>query len=489
MKNQINPTGMLLAACALLISAFNSSVYAQTSSGVPRPDHVVIVVEENHSYGQIINSASAPYINSLAEQGALFTQSFAIEHPSQPNYLDLFSGSNQGVTTDNCPLSVSPPNLGAALIAAGFSFGGYSEDMPSVGYTGCSYLNYRRKHNPWVSFDTAPNAVPAASNMPFDGYWPSSNFSSLPTVSIVVPNQLNDMHDGTILQGDTWAQANIDPYVQWAKTHNSLLILTFDEDNGSMNNQIATIFVGPMVAAGQYGEHINHFNILRTVEEMYGLAHAGASATANPITDCWTGSQPIVPAAPTNLKATPGDSQVTLSWTASAGAASYNIYRGTASGSEGSTPIATGITGTGFADAGLSNGTTYFYEVTAVNANGESPQSNEASATPNAVPPNPVPAAPGNLAATAVSHKRINLTWADNSANEDGFVVERCTGADCTTFAQIATVGANIETFLDTGLSKNTMYSYRVRAYNSAGNSTYSNEASATTLNPGQSGP
>ncbi len=287
---------MLLAACALLISASNSSllnsVYAQTSSGVPQPDHVLIVIEENRSSSQIINSSSAPYINSLADQGALFTQSFGIGHPSEPNYLELFSGSNQGVATDDCPLSFSAPNLGAELIASGFSFGGYSEDMPSVGYTGCSYLNYKRKHNPWVSFDTAPNAVPAASNMPFDGYWPSSNFSSLPTVSIVVPNQLNDMHDGTILQGDTWLEVNIDAYVQWAKTHNSLLILTFDEDDRSMNNQIATVFVGPMVAAGQYGERINHYNILRTVEDMYGLAYAGASATAKPITDCWTGSQP-----------------------------------------------------------------------------------------------------------------------------------------------------------------------------------------------------
>jgi hypothetical protein len=479
---------LLLAACALLISAFTSSVYAQTNSGVPRPDHVVIVIEENHAYSEIINSSSAPYINSLADQGALFTQSFAIEHPSQPNYLDLFSGSNQGVTNDNCPLSFSAPNLGAELIAAGLSFGGYSEDMPSVGYTGCSYLNYWRKHNPWVNFNSGPSAVPAASNMPFDGYWPSSNFSSLPTVSIVVPNQLNDMHDGTILQGDTWLRANIDPYVQWAKTHNSLLIFTFDEDDGSMNNQIATIFVGPMVAAGQYGEHINHYNVLRTVEDMYGLAYAGASATANPITDCWTLSQPTAPAAPTNLKATPGDSQVTLSWTSSADAASYNVYRGTAAGGEGSTPIATGITGTGFTDRSLSNGTTYFYKVTAVNANGESPQSNEASATPSAVqPPDAAPAAPGNLAAAAVSRRRIDLTWADNSANEDGFVIERCTGADCTDFAQIATVGANIETFLDTGLSKSTTYSYRVRAFNSAGNSTYSNVASATTPSPGQS--
>ncbi|HSZ55982.1 MAG TPA: hypothetical protein VK797_09990, partial [Tepidisphaeraceae bacterium] len=70
-------------------------------SAVPTPAHVVIVVEENSSYDEIIGNSSAPYINTLASQGALFTNSSAIEHPSQPNYLDLFSGSNQGVTDDN----------------------------------------------------------------------------------------------------------------------------------------------------------------------------------------------------------------------------------------------------------------------------------------------------------------------------------------------------------------------------------------------------
>ena len=75
-----------------------SSDRAPVANGVPRPDHVVIVIEENHSYGEIIGSSFAPYINSLATRGALFTQSYAITHPSQPNYLDLFSGSNQGVS-------------------------------------------------------------------------------------------------------------------------------------------------------------------------------------------------------------------------------------------------------------------------------------------------------------------------------------------------------------------------------------------------------
>ena len=92
--------------------ATDSGYRAPGANGVPRPDHVVIVIEENHSYSEIIGSSAAPYINSLAAQGALFTQSYATTHPSQPNYLHLFSGSNQGVTNDSCPHSFSTANLG-----------------------------------------------------------------------------------------------------------------------------------------------------------------------------------------------------------------------------------------------------------------------------------------------------------------------------------------------------------------------------------------
>ena len=83
------------------ISLTHSGDQVPEANGVPQPDHVVIVIEENHSYSEIIGSPNAPYINSLAAQGAVFTQSYAVTHPSQPNYLDLFSGFNQGVTDDS----------------------------------------------------------------------------------------------------------------------------------------------------------------------------------------------------------------------------------------------------------------------------------------------------------------------------------------------------------------------------------------------------
>ncbi len=97
----------------------------------------------------------------------------------------------------------------------------------------------------------------------------------------------NDMHDGTISQGDSWLQSNLDGYIQWAKTHNSLFILTFDEDDFTTENKIATIFIGEKVKEGNYNQKINHLNILRTIEDMYDLNYAGNSGDSTNISNCW----------------------------------------------------------------------------------------------------------------------------------------------------------------------------------------------------------
>jgi hypothetical protein len=278
---------------------------------LPVPDHVVVVMEENHAYSQIIGSSSAPYINSLANAGALFTQSYAIEHPSEPNYLDFFSGSNQGITSDACPVgSFSKPNLGSEVIGAGLTYASYSESMPSIGYTGCTSGEYARKHNPSPDFSN----VPAADNQRFADF--PSDFTKLPTYSFIDPNLLDDMHDGTIAQGDTWLKNNLQNYINWTQQHNSLFILTFDEDDSSHGNQIATIFLGPMVQPGNYSEHINHYSILRTVEDMYGLPYAGNSANVSPITDVWASPavdhfSVVTDAANPDIAGTPFDVTVT----------------------------------------------------------------------------------------------------------------------------------------------------------------------------------
>jgi len=95
------------------------------------------------------------------------------------------------------------------------------------------------------------------------------------------------MHDGTVGQADTWLQSNIGGYATWAKTHNSLLIVTWDEDDGSQSNQIPTIFYGQPVVTGRYSESIDHYSVLRTIEDMYGATPVGNSASSSPITDVW----------------------------------------------------------------------------------------------------------------------------------------------------------------------------------------------------------
>ncbi|MEV6523003.1 alkaline phosphatase family protein [Longispora sp. NPDC051575] len=294
-RRQVAVVASVVAALATVGAGVAVAAQQQPSAGaaaavaaVPRPDHVVVVLFENTDYADVIgNTTDAPYFNSLAGQGASFTQSFGVTHPSQGNYIALFSGSQQGVTDDSCPKNfTNKGNLGSQLIGAGFTFKGYSEGMPSDGYTSCSSGKYVRKHNPWVNFDN----VPAASNLRYSQF--PTDYTKLPTVSFVVPDMCNDMHDCSTKTGDTWLKNNLDAYAQWAKTHNSLLIATFDEDNFGSVNQIATVMVGEKVRPGQYSQQINHYNVLRTLEDAYGLPALGSAASATPITDIWTTSTP-----------------------------------------------------------------------------------------------------------------------------------------------------------------------------------------------------
>jgi hypothetical protein len=253
---------------------------AAPPKAIPSPAHVIVVMEENRGYGEIIGSPQAPYINQLALAGASFTNAHAITHPSLPNYLALFAGSTQGVTDDSCPLSFRLPNLQSDLLEAKLTFVGYSEDLPATGSDVCFSGYYARKHVPWVYFPDDP----PANNKPFADF--PRNLAELPTVSWVIPNQVNDMHSGPILQADSWLRRNLSRYVIWAQSNNSILIIDWDEDDGGLTNHIPTIFVGPMVKPGRYSERIDHYNVLRTIEDMYGLSHLGYSAAA-PLVDVW----------------------------------------------------------------------------------------------------------------------------------------------------------------------------------------------------------
>jgi acid phosphatase len=310
---------ILLASVAVLIGA-NCSSAAAWPQGLPVYDHIVIVIEENKNYEQIIGTPTAPFINQLAAEGALLTQMYGEEHNSEGNYFWLFGGSDYDIGFDDKmpPHDLHASNLGQQLRVSKRSFKGYSQDLPAIGSrievspkAPCGdNCGYARKHVPWVSFPDLckePTAETCA-NLTFTEFETvKGDYSKLPTVSIVIPNLINDMHTVSSLdplshsmqiarevaQGDLWLRENLGGYYEWAKTHNSLLIVTFDENDdtshfkgltdpksqdASVKNRIATVFAGDHIKHGSYeeGNGVTHVNILRTIEAMYGLARSGA---------------------------------------------------------------------------------------------------------------------------------------------------------------------------------------------------------------------
>lgn len=289
------------------------------SRDLPVYDHVVIVVEENKDYDEIIESRLARYINRvLTAEGASFTQMYGEEHNSQGNYFWFFCGSNLDIGFDDVLPSAcnhrdypfTSSNLAEQLLKNRLTFKGYSESLPVIGST-VEYVDegnehiYGRKHVPWISFQNVPNGPTSdtSCNLRWKDFPKGADeYQQLPTVAFVIPNLRNDMHNGrsaeSIPRGDIWLENNLDPYYQWAKTHNSLLIVTFDESNVTtsykgltnpsvkptghfrkdVQNRIATIFAGARIKHGQYseGQGITHVNILRTLEAMYGLPKSGA---------------------------------------------------------------------------------------------------------------------------------------------------------------------------------------------------------------------
>lgn len=269
-------------ACAAVFAAVGGCVASPASAALPKPAHVVVIVEENKSFAQIIGNPSAPTINAFARHAALFTNAHGVTHPSLPNYLAMFAG----VTNDNgdgCPatgISPSAANLGSELLAARLTFAGYSEALPQAGSTVCAAGTYARKHAPWVAFDN----VPRSDHRTFRDF--PKSFERLPTVSFVVPDVDNDMHDGTIAAGDVWLHDRMGSLLRWAQTHDTLVVLTWDEGFDT-DNTVATVLYGPMIKPGRYAQRISHYEVLRTIEDFYKLAPTGRAKDARDIAGCW----------------------------------------------------------------------------------------------------------------------------------------------------------------------------------------------------------
>ena len=257
--------GLALAACSQVPSSSVPSTVSASARSVagravgPHATNVTVIVMENKDYSRITGNPAAPYINgTLIPQGALLTDYHAVGHPSEPNYVALFSGSTHGIVGDPCPVTINAANIASELASAGMTFAGYSESMPNDGYTGCETALYARKHSPWVNF---PN-VPATENLVYHGF-PANP----PNLTWITPNLCNDMHNCEIKHGDAWLSKNVPPIIAWNAKNDGLLIVVFDEaapdKNGS--NQVFGELIGPMVVAGSENtQNINHYATLRT---------------------------------------------------------------------------------------------------------------------------------------------------------------------------------------------------------------------------------
>jgi acid phosphatase len=233
----------------------------------------VIVMLENKPYDAVVGDPRTPWLTSLAERQANLAGFYGETHPSQPNYLALFSGSTQGVTDNNCPHDLgNRANLGRQLVDAGYTFTGYAEGLPAAGYRGCGTGKYVRRHVPWVNFAN----IPRVDQQPYTAF--PKDYRKLPTLAFVVPNLCHDMHDCPKAESDAWLRAQFAPYVAWATAHNSLFIVTFDEDDKTDGNHIPTIVAGAHVRPGAYRTRMDHYDLLRTLQDMYHLPPLGFAA-------------------------------------------------------------------------------------------------------------------------------------------------------------------------------------------------------------------
>lgn len=270
------PTITLLTAALMMAAAVPLALGAgaATTTG---PDHTVIVIMENRDRTEVIGNSNAPYENGLAGQGVDYANAQGVTHPSLGNYLALYSGSTQGQAGKDVCVRLGADNLGKQAAAAGVSLKVYMENL-GTGSPLTDHGTYACRHDPAAQFT---DAASGAASTDFGNF--PTDFNQLPKISFVVPNLCNDTHDCGVPVGDSWLKTHMDSYVQWAKTHNSVLLVTWDENHHTTDytTPMPTFLVGAGVSHSVQSGKINQYNMLRTVEDWYGLPRLANSASVS----------------------------------------------------------------------------------------------------------------------------------------------------------------------------------------------------------------
>ncbi len=248
---------------------------------VTKIEHVVWILMENHGYNDIIGSPSAPYVNSLANLYGLATNYFALSHPSLPNYIGLTSGSTQGITDDDGPPGhpLSVPSIFSQL--PGGQSRSLQESMPSncdaSDYTSAAGTYYVH-HNPQAYYT---NLGTDCSNydVPFGS---PPNLSA--SFTFVTPNGIDDMHDGTIAQGDSFLSNYVPALMNMPQyqSGNTVIFIVWDEDSScsGCTNQVPLIVISPYTHGVKDGTAYTHYSLLKTTEQLLGLPELGNAASA-----------------------------------------------------------------------------------------------------------------------------------------------------------------------------------------------------------------
>ena len=287
---------VLCALATMQLACGGSIVQTQPPAGQPTFSHVVLVVEENHSYSDVIGSSSMPYFNSLASQYGLATQYFADAHPSIPNYLMLTTGLTE-TFDDSFSGTISDDNVVREMVKAGKTWKSYAESLPSPGYLGTDSGQYVRRHNPFTYLSDVDNdATQAANIVPFTQFATDLANNALPQYSFIVPNLMNDAHDGSLTQADAWLQTNIAPLIANSAFLNSgLLIISFDEgsqtDLDHLGGHVATLIISSKAKKGYKSTtSYQHQSVLRLILVGSGVnSFPGLSAVAPDMTEFFIG--------------------------------------------------------------------------------------------------------------------------------------------------------------------------------------------------------
>jgi len=290
----------VFVAIAVILAGISVASGAPAApASISQFDHVIVVVEENASYSDVVGGTSMPYLNSLISKYGLATSYYANTHPSIGNYFMMTTGTI--VTNDDKFVStVSVDNLVRQFLKDGKTWKSYAESIPSAGYLGGNRGLYLKRHNPFSYFsDVANDPSQAANIVPFSQF--SRDLSSgLPNFSFIIPNAKNDAHDcpnggsqcteaEKLATADAWLKENIDPLVRSGAMANSLLVITFDEadprDTTKGGGHIATVVISPKAKPSFQGSKpYQHQNLLRTIGDALHLSSVpGAGASAAPM--------------------------------------------------------------------------------------------------------------------------------------------------------------------------------------------------------------